>query len=77
MLNVRIVPGVPNINIHMKTRAETVLTTAEDMMSKFLCYDRKEDDQLPVGEIEEAIRSGEVSIEQILDVVRRSLLSAV
>lgn len=51
----------------MTSRAETVLSTVEDLVGDFLYYHRKEDSQLPPGEIEAAIRCGEVTMEQIID----------
>ena len=42
-------------------------------MSDFLYYDRKEDEGLPVDAIEEAVYSGEITIEQILEVFRKEL----
>ena len=36
-------------------------STISDLISCFLYYDRKEDDMLPVGKIEELIKSGEIS----------------
>lgn len=44
-----------------------ILKATTDLVSSFLYYDRKEDDILPVGEIEKAIKNGEISIEDIVD----------
>lgn len=40
--------------------------TIEDMVSDFLYYDRKEDDYLPLGSIEQMINEGETTIEEII-----------
>lgn len=40
--------------------------TLSDQVTKFLYYDRKEDSELPVGAIEKAIKSGSISIEEML-----------
>lgn len=48
------------------TRRDLVLAQASDLPANFLYYDRKEDEELPAGEIEAAIAAGEVSVEEIL-----------
>ncbi|NIT79526.1 MAG: hypothetical protein GWO44_22195 [Thermoplasmata archaeon] len=49
------------------TRAEHIRGTVTDLVAKFLYYDRKEDEELPVGEIEAAIRCGEISVDEICE----------
>lgn len=46
----------------MKTRRQLIQDVADDTMGSFLYYDRKEDDRLPRGSIEEAISEGEITI---------------
>lgn len=48
------------------TRKENILLTIDDLVSNFLYYDRKEDESLPRGAIEEAVKSGEISEEEIV-----------
>ncbi len=48
------------------TRRETILDTVDDLVSDFLYYDRKEDEDLPRGEIEAAIEAGEVTIDDLV-----------
>lgn len=43
-----------------------ILGTVEDLVTDFLYYDRKEDEDLPLGAIEDAVKYGEVSIEEII-----------
>ena len=50
----------------MKTRRTKILNLVEDMVSDLLYYNRKEDDDLPIGSIEEAIKNEEVSTEDIV-----------
>ncbi len=57
----------------MKARRERILDTADDLMGSFLYYDRKEDENLRRGEIEEAISAGEVSVKEILSVFEKAL----
>lgn len=54
-------------------RARLILATVRDMMSNLLYYDRKEDEELPVGVIGKAIYEHEVLIMEILDVVAEEL----
>lgn len=49
----------------------------EDMISNFLYYDRKEDCQLPVGAIEEAVKSGELTIDEMVECFRKHLTEGV
>ncbi len=48
-------------------RKETILLTVEDLVGAFLYYDRKEDEDLPRGAIEEAITNGEVTVDEIVN----------
>ena len=57
----------------MKTKRDLILGVADDLMSRFLYYDRKEDDDLPVGAIEKAIVDGEVSVDEIVERFRAAL----
>lgn len=54
-----------------------ILNTVEDLVSKFLYYDRKEDDDLPNGAIETAIERGEITIDEIVEQFRKSLNSGI
>tara|TARA_R110000772_G_scaffold162415_3_gene273636 strand:- start:297 stop:485 length:189 start_codon:yes stop_codon:yes gene_type:complete len=44
-----------------------ILSTVDDLVSNFLFYDRKEDEDLPRGAIESAIERGEISVDDIAD----------
>ncbi len=46
---------------------ENVENTVKDLVTDFLCYDRKEDESLGRGEIEDAIYYKELSIEEIVN----------
>jgi len=43
-----------------------ILGTVEDLVSNFLYYDRKNDEDLPVGHIEEAVKRGIITREEII-----------
>jgi hypothetical protein len=46
----------------------------EDLISNFLFYDRKEDEDLPKGAIEEAINAGNFNAEDIVNLFRKHLI---
>ena len=54
-------------------RRDVILTTIQDLVSNFLYYDRKEDDSLRVGEIEEAIQNGEITEAEIVQAFKDNL----
>ena len=54
----------------MKDRRQYILDTVSDLVGAFLYYDRKEDKDLPRGAIQEAIRAGEISVDEIIDAFR-------
>ena len=45
----------------MKTPPDHLRDTISDLVSKFLYYDRKEDEEIPVGEIEKMIADGTIT----------------
>lgn len=44
-----------------------IMETVEDLAKAFLTTDRKEDAELPLGSIEQAIRDGDVTISEIVN----------
>lgn len=44
-----------------------------DLVTSFIYYDRKEDQYLPLGDIEHAIESGEITIDEMVDEFRKHL----
>ena len=48
------------------SRKEHILDTINDLCSDFLYYDRKEDEELGKGEIEEAVENEEITVEEII-----------
>ena len=49
------------------TRKELILMTVEDLSGEFLYYGRKEDEDLPRGAIEEALKNGEITVDEIVN----------
>ena len=60
--------------VESKTRAEHIRGTISDLVSCFLYYDRKEDEDLPRGAIEEAIANGEITVDGILREFKQELI---
>ena len=56
-----------------RTRREAIAATVDDLVVELLYYGRKEDKELPLGEIEEAVACGEVTVEEIVDLFGRVL----
>lgn len=48
------------------TPRDKILGYMEDMISDFLYYDRKEDEDMPRDYIEDAIKRGDLTIEEIV-----------
>ena len=53
---------------------ESILLTVEDLVGSFMYYDRKEDEELGRGEIEAAIKNKDITVDDIVDQFRSSLL---
>jgi hypothetical protein len=54
----------------------TILLTVIDLVSNFIYYDRKDDEDLPRGVIEEAIKSGAITQAEICEVFQKALEDA-
>ena len=52
---------------------DLIKDTIDDLVSCFLYYDRKEDEDLPVGEIEKAISEGIITINEMVQVFSETL----
>jgi len=55
-------------------RRQMILDTVSDCALNLIAYDRKEDDDLPLGAIEEAVRKGEITMDEIVEHFRTSLI---
>jgi hypothetical protein len=49
------------------TRAELIRVAAEDAVLDLLTYDRKHDEELRPGDIEDAIHDGDVTVEELAE----------
>lgn len=57
-------------------RRRLIIDAAGDLVSKFLYYDRKEDEDLPVGAIEQAFAMSEIDVEELVTMFRVELYKA-
>jgi len=57
----------------MKTRREWIENTVKDLVADLLYYDRKEDEDLPRGAIEEAVSAGEITKAEIVELFSQQL----
>jgi len=51
----------------MPDRRQIIFNEITDRVSDILYYQRKEDEELPVGAIEEAIAQGEITVDEIVN----------
>lgn len=54
------------------TRRGRILACVRDLVSAFLYHDRKDDRDLPIGAIEEAIDNGEITVLEITEAFLRA-----
>jgi len=52
---------------------EIILNTIEDLCSNFLYYDRKEDEDLTMQQLNDAVASGEITINEMVNAFRKHL----
>lgn len=50
----------------MKTRKQRILDLISDGVGRLMYYDRKEDEELPRGAIEEAVAKGEITLDEMV-----------
>lgn len=54
-------------------RRKMILGAISDLVSDFLYYDRKEDEDLPRGAIEDAVKNGELTKDEIIEKFKNKL----
>lgn len=52
---------------------ETIINTIKDLCADFLYYDRKEDEDLSADDLEEAVKNGTVTIDEMVETFRKQL----
>lgn len=60
----------------MKTRRQHIIDTLTDGVGRLFYYDRKEDEDLPRGSIEEAVEQSEITVEEMITVWSNELRKA-
>jgi len=60
-----------------KSRREHILATVDDAVSDLLYYDRKEDEDLPRGSIEDAVADHEISVDEMVETFRAALIKGI
>ncbi len=53
---------------------QLILITVEDVVSNFLYYDRKEDEELGRGAIEKAVKRNVITVDEIVEQFKKSLI---
>ena len=61
----------------MAYKNETIDAVVDDLVMDFLYYDRKEDDDLGVGDIEIAISQGQITIDEIVERFKCELVAGI
>jgi len=60
-------------NYDDRTRRDHIHAALEDLVGAFLFYDRKENEDLSVGDIEEAIEAGEITVDEMAEFFGKKL----
>lgn len=50
-----------------------IINKIEDLCSNFLYYDRKEDEDLSMEQLNEAVQKGEITIDEMVEVFKTNL----
>jgi hypothetical protein len=56
---------------------QEVFATIDTLVSNFLYYDRKEDDDLPIGRIQRLVKEGVLTIDEMVDEFRDHLRDSI
>lgn len=59
----------------MKTRREQIMDVVNDAVRDLMFYDRKQDEDVPVGAIQEAIDAGEITLDEIVERFREQMIT--
>jgi len=63
--------------MHTESKRTLILALIADGVADLLYYDRKEDDVLPRGAIEDAIAAGEITIEDMVAAFEQELRTGI
>ena len=54
---------------------QLILGYIEDLVSDFVYYERKEDEDLSMEQLNEAVKSGEITIDEMVEKFRQGLVA--
>lgn len=57
----------------MTTIKEIILNTIENLCSDFLYYDRRENEELTIKHLKQAVKSGEITIDEMVAEFRKHI----
>jgi hypothetical protein len=57
-------------------KKQLILNNIQDLVTDFLWYDRKEDDDLPPEAIEDAIKEGTITIDEMVEEFKKHLTNS-
>lgn len=55
---------------------DIIFSTVSDLVIDLIYYDRKEDDELPRGAIEQAVKDKEISVDEMAELFKLKLVEA-
>ena len=62
------------MGLQMGSRRKLILETISDSVIDIIHYNRKEDEELRLGEIQQAIKNNEITVEEIVDEFRKEFI---
>ncbi len=52
---------------------QIILNTISDLVSDFVYYDRKEDEDLTYNQLSDAVKTGEITVDEMVEEFRKNL----
>ncbi len=65
------------LNIMSETWRQHILNAISDLVSDFVYYDRKSDEDLRVGSIEESIKLNEITVNEIIEAFKNAIQESI
>ena len=59
------------------SQRQIIFDTIDDLVSRFLYYDRKDDEELRIGDIEKVINRGYVSVDEIAERFKNKFIEGI
>jgi len=61
----------------MLSKKEQALIIVPDLTADYLYYNRKEDEELSVSDIENLFNSGELTVDEVVEVFKEALINGI